>query len=125
MLSEFVLASIQLGSSNSHHSSGANIPPIKDAAIFKVAIDANSRTTPTIFKTSSTPCNGLAYNSTHIFAAQADKSTIHVYSIEKGNQEATIPFPEKITAVSTIGDDGEYLILGSESGNVMIWEVSV
>jgi pre-rRNA-processing protein IPI3 len=124
MLSETILASISAhNNSNSQSSSGAVIPPVKDAAIFKLAIDSTSRALPSIYKASATGPYSLAASDSHIFAAQSAKSAVHVYNVEKGNQEATVPFPEKITAIATAGDIGQYLIIGSESGNVLIWEV--
>jgi pre-rRNA-processing protein IPI3 len=126
MLSEYLLASISASTHSSAQSStGAIIPPVKDAAIFKLAVDPNSRHVPTIYKASSTPQNALAYSPSHIFAAQTGKAVVNAYNVERGTQEATIPFPEKITALITTGATGEYVILGSESGSVWIWEVSV
>lgn len=80
--------------------------------------------TPTItssFKKSSTPVNALAASSTHIFAAQADKAVVHVYSRERGNQEALISFPERIHSLTLIGDT--VLALGTAEGRVILWEV--
>jgi pre-rRNA-processing protein IPI3 len=74
------------------------------------------------FKKSSTPVNALAVSSTHIFAAQADKAVVHVYSRERGNQEALISFPERIHCVTMIGDG--VLVLGTAEGRVILWEVS-
>jgi pre-rRNA-processing protein IPI3 len=124
MLSEQILASISISTANNGQSaSGLAIPPIKDAAIFQLSTDPYSRNVPRIYKSSITNENALAFNQSHIFAAQADKSAIHVYNIEKGNQELIIPLPEKISSITTAGHNGEYLIIGSESGNVFVWEV--
>jgi pre-rRNA-processing protein IPI3 len=82
--------------------------------------------TPTIkssFKKSSTLVNALAVSSTHIFAAQADKAVVHVYSREKGNQESLISFPERIHSAALVGDG--VLVLGTAEGRVILWEVSV
>ncbi|PBP24455.1 Pro-kumamolisin [Diplocarpon rosae] len=73
------------------------------------------------FKKSSTKVNGLAANSSHIFAAQADKAVVHVYSREKGNQEALISFPERIHTVTLLGDG--ILVLGTAEGRAILWEV--
>jgi len=73
------------------------------------------------FKKSSTPVNALAANSTHIFAAQAEKAVVHVYSRERGNQEALISFPERIHSLALIGD--AVLALGTAEGRIIFWEV--
>ena len=77
------------------------------------------------FKKSSTNTNCLAVSPSHIFAAQADKAVIHVYSRERNNQEAVIPFPEKIQSIALAGesDGAGTLILGTEGGRVILWEV--
>lgn len=77
------------------------------------------------FKKSSTSTNCLAVSPSHVFAAQADKAVIHVYSRERKNQEAIVPFPEKIQSIVLSGEsDGSgTLILGTEGGRVILWEV--
>lgn len=75
-----------------------------------------------VFKKSASNPNGLAVSASHIFAAQADKAIVHVYSREKGNQEAMIPFPERIHSVALACKD-TVLLLGAESGRIMAWEV--
>ena len=67
--------------------------------------------------------NALAASSTHIFAAQADKAVVHVYSRERGNQEALVSFPERIHSLALIGEG--VLVLGSAEGRVILWEVRV
>ena len=64
-------------------------------------------------------------NANHIFAAQADKAVIHVYNREQGNQEALVPFPERIESLTLLGDrDGAaVLALGTTGGRLMLWEV--
>lgn len=74
------------------------------------------------FKKSSTPVNALAINSTHIFAAQAEKAVVHVYSRERGNQEALVSFPERIHSLTMVGDG--VLALGTAEGRIILWEVS-
>ena len=76
-----------------------------------------------VFKKSATAPNGVAVSSSHIFAAQADKAIVHVYSREKGNQEALVPFPERIHSIALAAQDS-VLLLGTESGRVLAWEVS-
>lgn len=79
------------------------------------------------FKKSSSKSNCLAVSRTHVFAAQADKAVVHVYSRERNNQEATVPFSERISAVTLTGDrDGAgILALGTEGGRIILWEVCV
>ena len=66
--------------------------------------------------------NALAVSPTHIFAAQADKAVVHVYSRERGNQESLVSFPERVHALALIGDG--VLALGTAEGRVILWEVS-
>ncbi|KKK16486.1 hypothetical protein ARAM_000409 [Aspergillus rambellii] len=76
------------------------------------------------FKKSSTAPNCLAVSPAHIFAAQSEKAIVHVYSREKGNQEATIPFPERIRSIALAGSkNGDILVLGTEGGRLILWEV--
>ena len=77
------------------------------------------------FKKSSTNTNCLAVSPTHVFAAQADKAVVYVYSRERNNQEAVVPFPEKIQSIALAGesDGAGMLVLGTESGRVILWEV--
>ncbi|KAJ5884838.1 hypothetical protein N7495_009348 [Penicillium taxi] len=75
------------------------------------------------FKKSSTTPNCLAVSPSHIFSAQADKAVVHVYSREKGNQEALVPFPERIRSIAVAGAKyGDVLILGTEGGRLILWE---
>ena len=73
------------------------------------------------FKKSSTQLNSLAASSTHIFAAQANKAVVHVYSRERGNQEALVSFPERIHCLSIIAETT--LLLGTVEGRLILWEV--
>jgi pre-rRNA-processing protein IPI3 len=76
------------------------------------------------FKKSSTTTNCLAVTPSHIFSAQADKAVVHVYSREKGNQEALVPFPERIRSIAVAGAKyGDVLVLGTEGGRLILWEV--
>jgi pre-rRNA-processing protein IPI3 len=77
------------------------------------------------FKKSSTAANCLAVSPSHVFAAQSEKAIVHVYSREKGNQEAIIPFPERIRSIALAGGkNGDILVLGTEGGRLILWEVS-
>ncbi|KAG9228710.1 WD40-repeat-containing domain protein [Amylocarpus encephaloides] len=73
------------------------------------------------FKKSSAPVNALAANSTHIFAAQVDKAVVHVYSRERGNQEALVSFPERIRSLTLAGES--VLLIGTVEGRIILWEV--
>ncbi|KAF1830419.1 WD domain-containing protein [Decorospora gaudefroyi] len=75
-----------------------------------------------VFKKSATAPNGLAVSASHIFAAQSDKAMVHVYSREKGNQEALVPFPERIHSIALAAQE-TVLLLGTESGRVLAWEI--
>lgn len=119
MLSETLVASL-IGSTKVQTSS-----TLKDAGICLQDLQPTSALRTT-FKKSSTPPNGLAVTPTHIFAAQVDKSVIHVYNRQKGNQEATVPFPERIRSLAVAGGhNGEILILGTEGGRLILWEVCI
>ncbi len=76
-----------------------------------------------VFKKSASPANCLAVSDTHVFAAQAEKAVVHVYSREKGNQEATVPFTERITCIALVCDDS-VLILGTAEGRIFSWEIA-
>lgn len=77
------------------------------------------------FKKSSSKANCLAVSRTHVFAAQADKAVVHVYSRERNNQEAIVPFPEKIHSIALAGEEhgAGILALGTEGGRIILWEV--
>ncbi|KAI0172537.1 putative ribosomal assembly complex component Ipi3 [Hypoxylon sp. FL1284] len=91
----------------------------KDVGVYEHTLHPSHSTTRT-FKKSSAPRNCLAVGDTHVFAAQEDKSTVHVYSRAKGNQEAVVTFPERIQSVA-LQDD--VLFLGSQEGRLIIWEI--
>lgn len=91
----------------------------KDVGIY--SYELNPALTPkSTFKKSSTAPNCLAVSDTHVFAAQKDKAHVHVYSRAKGNHEALVPFPEKITSIALVGD---VLLLGTAQGRLTLWEV--
>lgn len=81
----------------------------------------------TTFKKNFTNPNCLAVHPTHIFAAQADNAVVYVYNLERNNQEATVPFPERIHSIALAGeaDGAGILILGTEGGRIILWEVRV
>lgn len=74
-----------------------------------------------VFKKSITPPHCLAVSESHIFAAQAGKAVVHVYNRGKGNQEATVPFTERINCLC-LSRDGAVLALGTAEGRILLWE---
>ncbi|PGH09563.1 pre-rRNA-processing protein IPI3 [Blastomyces parvus] len=98
-------------------------PALKDAGICVHEFQPAQSLRLTL-KKSSTDSNCLAVGSSHIFASQAGKAVVHVYSREKNNQEATVPFPERIRSLSLAGGFSEpgLLVLGTEGGRIIVWE---
>jgi pre-rRNA-processing protein IPI3 len=115
MLTEQFVAAISV-------STKANTGVTKDAGIFIHDFQPLAAQRH-VFKKSATAPNGIAVSSSHIFAAQTDKAILHVYSREKNNQEAIVPFPERIHSIALAADE-TVLLLGTESGRVLAWEVS-
>ena len=113
MLSESFITSIRAQQKT------ANTAIKKDVGIYVHELHPN-HTIKSSFKKSSTPVNALASSSTHIFAAQAEKAVVHVYSKEKGNQEALISFPERIHTLTLVGEG--LLVLGTAEGRLILWE---
>ncbi|CAM1506086.1 Fc.00g057270.m01.CDS01 [Cosmosporella sp. VM-42] len=97
----------------------ANTAVSKDVGIYAHSL-IPSYAVKSTFKKSSTPVNCLAVSATHIFAAQDQKAHVHVYSRLRGNQEALVPFPERIRSLALIGD---VLVVGSVEGRLFLWEV--
>lgn len=116
MLSETFVTSIR-----AQHRT-ANTAIAKDIGIYVHTLHPTPSVKST-FKKSSTQPNGLAVTPTHIFAAQTEKAVIHVYSRERGNQEALIPFPERIHSIVLVHDG--LLAVGTAEGRVFLWEVSL
>ncbi|KAJ6087348.1 hypothetical protein N7467_006262 [Penicillium canescens] len=115
MLSESFVASV-LSSAKSPTAS------LRDVGICVHELQPSSILRST-FKKSSTATNCLAVSPSHIFTAQADKAVVHVYSREKGNQEAIVPFPERIRSIAVAGGKyGDVLVLGTEGGRLILWE---
>nr|POE90129.1 pre-rrna-processing protein crb3/ipi3 [Quercus suber] len=98
-----------------------NVNVAKDAAIF-IHEYQPLRAQRGVFKKSITEPNCLAVSATHIYAAQSDKGIVHVYNREKGNQENTVPFTEKITCLALACDE-TVLILGTAEGRIFLWEL--
>lgn len=114
MLSEGLITSIRA------QPKSANTAIAKDVGIYLHELHP-THTIKSSFKKSSTPVNCLVDTSTHIFAAQADKAVVHVYSRERGNQEALVSFPERIHSLALVGDGT--LVLGTAEGRIILWEV--
>ncbi|KAF2091159.1 WD40 repeat-like protein [Saccharata proteae CBS 121410] len=99
----------------------ADTSATKDAGIF--VYEHQPLLAPRVLlKKSATPPACLAVSEWHIFAAQQDNAVVHVYSREKGTQEAIVPFPEKITSLALALDD-TVLVLGTEGGRICLWEI--
>ncbi|KLP16553.1 WD-repeat protein CRB3 [Fusarium fujikuroi] len=96
----------------------ANTAISKDVGIYSHSLTP-SHTIKASFKKSSTPVNGLAVSESHIFAAQDQKAHVHVYSRIRGNQEALVPFPERIRSLALAG---QVLVVGSTEGRLFLWE---
>lgn len=99
----------------------ANTAISKDVGIYSHSLTP-SHTIKATFKKSSAPVNGLAVSQTHIFTAQDQKAHVHVYSRQRGNQEALVPFPERIRSLALAG---QVLVVGSTEGRLFLWEVSL
>src|SRR5688500_17303143 len=97
----------------------ANTAVSKDIGIYSHSLTP-SHTIKTTFKKSSTPVNGLAVSPTHVFAAQDQKAHVHVYSRQRGSEEALVPFPERIRSLALAG---QVLVVGSVEGRLFLWEV--
>ncbi|SPO00050.1 related to WD-repeat protein CRB3 [Cephalotrichum gorgonifer] len=91
----------------------------KDVGIYSYELNP-ALSLKSTFKKSSTSPNCLAVSETHVFAGQKDKAHVHVYSRAKGNQEALIPFPEKITSLALTED---VLLIGTAQGRLTLWEL--
>jgi pre-rRNA-processing protein IPI3 len=116
MLTEQFIASVGVP----NKAPGTNVS--KDAAIFTYQFQP-LLVQQQVFKKSATPSNCLAVSSTYIFAAQSEKAVIHVYSRDKGNQEAIVPFTERITCL-TLACDETVLVLGTAEGRIFLWEIA-
>ncbi|KAL9120142.1 MAG: hypothetical protein Q9187_003300 [Circinaria calcarea] len=117
MLTESFVSSV-LGSEKSPNSSAT-----KDAGIYHYEYQPLPGLKSS-YKKSSAGTNCLAVSASHIFAAQADKAVVHVYNRDRGNQEALVPFPEKLRSLALIGsqDGAGILALGTEGGRLILWE---
>ena len=77
-----------------------------------------------VFKKGSVPINGLAVSKTHVFAVQADKAAVNVYSRAENKQEASVFFPAKVTSIAIQDvESTNFVILGLANGGLVIWEV--
>ena len=115
MLAEQFIASVGVPNQGSGNVS-------KDVAIFTYQFQP-LLARQQVLKNSVTLPQCLAVSATHIFAAQADKAVVHVYSRGKGNQEAIVPFTERITCIHLVCDD-TVLVLGTTEGRIIFWEIA-
>ena len=118
MLTETLIAS----SKNPPVLLSSNTAQLKDAGIFIHTYQPQPALRST-FKKSQTNQNCLAISDTHIFAAQTQKAVVHVYSRAQGNQEAIVPFSERISSLALAGGES-LLVIGTEAGRIVLWEVS-
>lgn len=117
VLSESFIVSTQASGKTSASSA------LKDVGICIHELQPTSALRST-FKKSSTEAHCLAVTPTHVYAAQSEKAVVHVYSRLRGNQEAIVPFSERIRSITAAGGaNGEFLVLGTEGGRLIIWEV--
>ncbi|KAI4088042.1 MAG: hypothetical protein LQ344_006357 [Seirophora lacunosa] len=119
MLTESFIASIRTIEKK------ANATTAKDTGIHLHEFQPNPALKSS-FRKSSTQPNCIAVNATHIFAAQADKSVVHVYSRQRNNQEAIVPFQEQITCLALAGryDGAGTLVMGTHGGRLILWELA-
>ncbi|KAK1990612.1 WD domain-containing protein [Colletotrichum falcatum] len=96
----------------------ANTAVSKDVGIYAHTLSPSYAVKSTL-KRSATPANCLAISDSHVFAAQHEKSQVHVYARSRAIQETTVTFPERIRSLTLIGD---VLVLGTSEGRLMLWE---
>ncbi|EXJ81948.1 hypothetical protein A1O1_08015 [Capronia coronata CBS 617.96] len=118
MLTESFLAATLTANKVPAHMSAA----LKDVGIFLHEVQPQN-TFRQGYKKSSTRPGCVAFSDSHVFAAQADKAVVNVYSRDRGNQEATVPFPERIHSL-VFARAASILVLGTEGGKLILWEVS-
>ena len=118
MLTENFIAATLTTSKPSQHLNSS----LKDVGIFLHEFQPQ----PTLrhgYKKSSIQPQCLAASESHIFSAQADKAVINVYRRERGNQEATVPLPDRIRSIA-YADGAAILVIGTEEGKLILWEVA-
>jgi pre-rRNA-processing protein IPI3 len=118
MLTESFIAATLTSNKPSQHLSSS----LKDVGIFAHEFQPQQALRHG-FKKSSVKPQCLAVSRSHVFAAQADKAVINVYSREKGNQEATVAFPDRIRSL-VYADGPEILVIGTEAGKLLLWETA-
>lgn len=117
MLSETFIAAVSAPPKDP----STNTSLLKDAGIFVHSFQPQPALRST-FKKSASPANCVAISETHVYTAQAGKALVHVYGREKGKQEATVPFAERIHSIALAADD-TVLVLGTENGSILLWEI--
>ncbi|TEA10077.1 Pre-rRNA-processing protein crb3/ipi3 [Colletotrichum sidae] len=96
----------------------ANTAVSKDVGIYAHTLSPSYAVKSTLKKSHAGP-NCLAVSDSHVFAAQHEKSQVHVYSRARGIQETTVTFPERIRSLALIDD---VLALGTSEGRLILWE---
>lgn len=117
LIESFIAATLNANKAPAHTSAA-----LKDVGIFLHEIQPQS-TFRQGYKKSSSRAGCVAVSDSHIFAAQADKAVVNVYSRDRGNQEATVPFPERIHSL-VFARGASILVLGTEGGRLILWEVA-
>lgn len=113
----FIAASSAAPTVTSPHSAS-----LKDAGVFYHTLRPQSSLRHT-FKNSRSAPNCVVTNDTHVFAAQSEKSILHVYRRENGKHEASISFKSRIQSIA-LASRGSLLILGAEGGGLTLWEIT-
>ncbi|KAF6815383.1 ribosomal assembly complex component [Colletotrichum plurivorum] len=96
----------------------ANTAVSKDIGIYAHTLSPSYSVKSTL-KKSNTAAHCLAVSDSHVFAAQHEKSQVHVYSRSRGIQETVVTFPERIRSLALIDD---VLALGTSEGRLILWE---
>ncbi|OAA36684.1 WD40 repeat-like-containing domain protein [Metarhizium rileyi] len=97
----------------------ANTAVSKDVGIYGHSLTPSWAVKSTFKKSSSSP-HCVAISDAHIFAAQDQKSHVHVYSRLRGNQEALVAFPERIQSLAFANN---LLVMGTSEGRLILWEI--
>jgi len=116
MLTEHFVASVGASARPSNNTAA------KDVGIFIHELQPLNQQ-KSVFKKSVTSPNCLAVSDSHIYAAQTEKAVVNVYDRFKGNQQATVPFTEKITCIALVCNDA-VLALGTLDGRILLWETA-
>ncbi|KAI9506738.1 WD40-repeat-containing domain protein [Coemansia spiralis] len=69
---------------------------------------------------------GFGMCATWVAAANTKKPMCHVYMLNRGDtgEKLVFPFPEEITCVHVLDEEGRYIAAGAKSGRIMIWSTA-